>query len=270
MQHSSPSPSSSPTRPSNYGSASPETAASSFDCSNSSHCGPCKRYFRDDAALDQHILAKHHDTYCWRCDRHFTHVSGLEQHVANSSKHHVCTHCDGEPDYDTEEDLNEHLEEFHNACLECNEIFYDEEDLIAHDVEMHNRCATCQRFFDSPSNLLNHKKVHLEKNIKCLACPRMFISNSAMMLHMEHGTCESGANLRVIKNLVADWYEDYGSVGHHHEDDFRCENCGSHFLRLSALLQHAESENCDAAVWDFYRIFVHIEYNQDAFQLFDY
>ena len=92
-------------------------------------------------------------------------MSGLEQHVANSSKHHVCTHCDGEPDYDTEEDLNEHLEEFHNACLECNEIFYDEEDLIAHDVEMHNRCATCQRFFDSPSNLLNVSLTSLSHNI---------------------------------------------------------------------------------------------------------
>ncbi|KAG8674272.1 hypothetical protein FPOAC1_000236 [Fusarium poae] len=163
-----------------------------------------------------------------------------------------------------------HLEESHNACLECNELFYDEEDLIQHDVEVHNRCPTCQRFFDSPSNLINHEKVHLEKNMKCLACPRMFISNSAMMLHLEHGTCESGANLRVIKNVVADWYEEYGPAGHDHEDDFRCENCGSYFNSLSALLQHAESETCDAAVWDFYRIFVHIEYNQDAFQLFDY
>ncbi|KAF0637021.1 hypothetical protein FPSE5266_06990 [Fusarium pseudograminearum] len=192
------------------------------------------------------------------------------QHVANSYKHHVCTHCDHGPDYETADDLNHHLEEDHNACLECNEMFYDEEDLIQHDVDVHNRCPTCQRFFDSPSNLMNHEKVHMEKNMKCLACPRMFISNSAMMLHLEHGTCESGANLRVIQNVVADWYEEYGPAGHDHEDDFRCENCGSYFNRLSALLQHAESETCDAAVWDFYRIFVHIEYNQDAFQLFDY
>ncbi|CAG2002631.1 unnamed protein product [Fusarium graminearum] len=194
----------------------------------------------------------------------------MQAHVTNSYKHHVCTHCDHEPDYETADDLNHHLEEDHNACLECNEMFYDEEDLIQHDVDVHNRCPTCQRFFDSPSNLMNHEKVHLEKNMKCLACPRMFISNSAMMLHLEHGTCESGANLRVIQNVVADWYEEYGPAGHDHEDDFRCENCGSCFNRLSALLQHAESETCDAAVWDFYRIFVHIEYNQDAFQLFDY
>ncbi|KAF5229132.1 hypothetical protein FAUST_10604 [Fusarium austroamericanum] len=198
------------------------------------------------------------------------HASGISAHVTNSYKHHVCTHCDHEPDYETADDLNHHLEEDHNACLECNEMFYDEEDLIQHDVDVHNRCPTCQRFFDSPSNLINHEKVHLEKNMKCLACPRMFISNSAMMLHLEHGTCESGANLRVIQNVVADWYEEYGPAGHDHEDDFRCENCGSCFNRLSALLQHAESETCDAAVWDFYRIFVHIEYNQDAFQLFDY
>ncbi|KAL3605336.1 hypothetical protein FPOAC2_00279 [Fusarium poae] len=250
-------------------SASPGDTASSYS-SNSSYCPPCKRYFRCETSLDQHILAKHHDTYCWRCDRHFNHVAALEQHVVNSYKHHVCTHCDHQPDYETADDLNQHLEESHNACLECNELFYDEEDLIQHDVEVHNRCPTCQRFFDSPSNLINHEKVHLEKNMKCLACPRMFISNSAMMLHLEHGTCESGANLRVIKNVVADWYEEYGPAGHDHEDDFRCENCGSYFNSLSALLQHAESETCDAAVWDFYRIFVHIEYNQDAFQLFDY
>ncbi|CAG1969898.1 unnamed protein product [Fusarium graminearum] len=197
-------------------------------------------------------------------------LPAMQAHVTNSYKHHVCTHCDHEPDYETADDLNHHLEEDHNACLECNEMFYDEEDLIQHDVDVHNRCPTCQRFFDSPSNLMNHEKVHLEKNMKCLACPRMFISNSAMMLHLEHGTCESGANLRVIQNVVADWYEEYGPAGHDHEDDFRCENCGSCFNRLSALLQHAESETCDAAVWDFYRIFVHIEYNQDAFQLFDY
>ncbi|EKJ72944.1 hypothetical protein FPSE_06990 [Fusarium pseudograminearum CS3096] len=197
-------------------------------------------------------------------------LPAMRAHVANSYKHHVCTHCDHGPDYETADDLNHHLEEDHNACLECNEMFYDEEDLIQHDVDVHNRCPTCQRFFDSPSNLMNHEKVHMEKNMKCLACPRMFISNSAMMLHLEHGTCESGANLRVIQNVVADWYEEYGPAGHDHEDDFRCENCGSYFNRLSALLQHAESETCDAAVWDFYRIFVHIEYNQDAFQLFDY
>lgn len=119
------------------------------------YCPPCDRHFRLENSLDQHIRAVHSQTYCWRCERHFPHARAKQQHLENSPRHHICTHCDYEPDFDSQDDLTDHLIEEHHACIPCHEYFSDEEDLLEHDVDVHHKCRTCGRFFSSRSNLIN-------------------------------------------------------------------------------------------------------------------
>ncbi|KAG5657458.1 hypothetical protein KAF25_006022 [Fusarium avenaceum] len=199
------------------------------------YCQPCDRYFRYESSLDQHLEAKHSYTYCFRCERHFVHEFAKRQHIANSSQHHVCTHCHSEPDYKSESDLDEHREHYHHACL------------------------TCARTFNSHSNLINHLKVHARKEIECLGCTRMFISYSAMMLHLEADTCESGANLHVVRNLMAEYHDLHWYSPPDYDDDLECNTCDRQFQRMSALLQHVESENCDASISDYMEVLDYIE-----------
>ncbi|KAG5763886.1 hypothetical protein H9Q72_008016 [Fusarium xylarioides] len=224
-------------------------------------CPPCDRHFRLESSLDQHIRAVHSQTYCWRCERHFPHRRAKQQHIENSPRHHICSQCYYQTDFHSQVELNDHLIEDHHACLPCDEYFSDEEDLLEHDVDVHDKCRTCGRFFNSRSNLINHRKVHAAKNVECLGCSRMFISYSAMVLHLEANTCESGSDEHSIRQLVWDYYEIYRTWNHDHDDDLDCDSCGTYFTKLSALLQHVESESCQASISDYGRLFSHIRRN---------
>lgn len=73
----------------------------------------------------------------------------------------------------------------------------------------------------------------------------MFTSSSAMVLHLESGTCESGAERERISDIAYElyqsgWYQGGDDPWH----DFHCPTCHADFLYMSGLLQHAESEAC--------------------------
>ena len=74
----------------------------------------------------------------------------------------------------------------------------------------------------------------------------MFGSTASMVLHLEGGTCESGANCNSVNyfadtsTILMDYhpqYLDYFS--------FACASCHKCFSLLSGLLQHVETEICD-------------------------
>ncbi|OQD83845.1 hypothetical protein PENANT_c015G07051, partial [Penicillium antarcticum] len=76
-------------------------------------------------------------------------------------------------------------------------------------------CITCGRYFTSPANRNNHVIVHVEKNVVCPGCPRRFSRKSAMILHLEAGTCDSRIDLEDLNELAsqchqADHYEGAG------------------------------------------------------------
>ncbi|RSL38026.1 hypothetical protein CEP53_015250 [Fusarium sp. AF-6] len=52
------------------------------------------------------------------------------------------------------------------------------------------------------SNRDNHKITHAAKDIECAGCYRLFVSNSAMVLHLEAGTCPSEADNQTIHELA--------------------------------------------------------------------
>ncbi|KAL7941319.1 hypothetical protein V8C42DRAFT_335401 [Trichoderma barbatum] len=116
-------------------------------------------------------------------------------------------------------------------------------DLEEHDVDVHNKCLDCGGYFSSRSNLKYHKLTHAEKSIECFACYRTFVTKSAMMLHLEIGTCPSGLCWLDIDEYARECYQadEYCDQ----RDEYRCPTCGKRFQYMSGLLQHVESESCD-------------------------
>ena len=90
-----------------------------------------------------------------------------------------------------------------------------------------------------------HKITHIERSIECPGCVHMFPTESAMVLHLEAGTCGSGVNLDEITDLAFECRQSrYYSSGHS-DFDFECPTCETSFVYMSGLLQHAESRFCD-------------------------
>ncbi|KAH8686745.1 hypothetical protein BGZ61DRAFT_453566 [Ilyonectria robusta] len=211
-------------------------------------CDVCDRFFKTSSALRQHLEASQtqHPT-CNRHDRIFASWSALQQHIDDSQFHNICDICpDDDSDFPTSDMLYDHKVEEHDYCNECQVQFISSSQLIEHDVSEHNMCETCSRCFATPSNLLNHRKTHAEKSVECPGCTRFFISDSAMVLHLETGGCASGTNRSDVCDIAFDCYQS----GHYTCDDdrdfdFSCPTCDVPFLFMSALLQHAESEACD-------------------------
>ncbi|RBR24387.1 uncharacterized protein FIESC28_02877 [Fusarium coffeatum] len=166
-------------------------------------CSTCDRYFVNPQALKQHALSKHPETYCFRCERNFRHVQAKEQHIKASRNHWVCAFC-YELDFITQKELKVHYKEEHNPCTECDTVFRYSDDLYEHELEEHNKCMHCGRTFGSESNLRNHLKTHKSKDIDCPGCEKMFISNSAMVLHLETGYCPSGADQDTVRDVAQD------------------------------------------------------------------
>lgn len=67
-----------------------------------------------------------------------------------------------------------------------------------------------------------------------------------MVLHLEAGTCESGADSGDIYVIAFDCHEaDAYTCPDDPDFDFECPTCETAFSFMSALLQHVESDNCD-------------------------
>ncbi|KAH6871547.1 hypothetical protein B0T10DRAFT_260541 [Thelonectria olida] len=209
------------------------------------NCKPCNISFSFWDSLQQHLQSQHSLTYCMRCQKHFPRAHAKQQHIIDSPRHHVCYNCSHESDFDSEEQLNDHLEAVHNICVPCDLRFSNAGELAQHDVDTHNKCELCDRYFSSFSNLENHNKTHLEKRVECFGCPRKFVSHSAMMLHLEAGTCESGADLDFVVDVAFDCHQSDSYTCDDPDFDFQCPTCDMQFVYMSGFFQHVESCSCD-------------------------
>lgn len=147
-------------------------------------CDDCDRGFVSERALQQHYMnAAAHRFHCQYCDQDFPHARALEQHEDNSIKHlkriwdYVCEPC--KLGWDRVEQLEKHYEEVHHWC------------------KMHNR------FFNNANNLRQHKLSRDHGASKtCPGCSSTFPTYHALSLHLESGTCPSGANRRRVDQYV--------------------------------------------------------------------
>ncbi|RTE83471.1 hypothetical protein BHE90_001922 [Fusarium euwallaceae] len=181
---------------------------------------------------------------CRRCQRQFPSQAAREQHIRDSTRHNICHICRVR-DYEDADDLHDHLEEEHHFCVDCNEQFSTAGLLKQHDIDVHYLCSTCGRRFKSASNLDNHKITHAAKDIECAGCYRLFVSNSAMVLHLEAGTCPSEADNQTVHQLAFECRQSQYYYCDDPEYDYECPTCETPFRYMSGLLQHVENGPCD-------------------------
>ncbi|KAH7311597.1 hypothetical protein B0I35DRAFT_452787 [Stachybotrys elegans] len=210
-------------------------------------CKLCNRVLGNLHGLRQHLEAVHpwdwEEHWCGRCKRCFVSPEARQQHLLKSSAHHFCDYCTA--DYPYQDELDLHLEDDHNVCTDCDIRFWSESALRIHNVEEHNMCDECDQYFTTPSNLKYHQQTHAQKTHCCPKCPRMFVTESAMVLHLEADTCEGGVDLFSVKATAYACYQSKKYLRKHDPDyEFQCPTCETPYRFMSALLQHAESAAC--------------------------
>lgn len=98
-------------------------------------------------------------------------------------------------------------------------------------------------------NSLQHRKTHAPKAIECYGCRRKFAAHSAMVLHLEAGTCESGVDNEVVVDVALDCYQSRHYTNDDDDEfDFKCPTCDTPFLYMSGVLQHSESDFCNGTI----------------------
>ena len=258
------------------------------------NCQPCERSFATQHALAQHLLSSSRHSYCARCARDFVHDGALEAHLQHSASHNVCQRCADKPDFSTLAKLDDHDEAMHGLCRYCGGFLCSVSHMEEHQEEEHFVCRHCAERFQSRANLVavsvlfrlpashllqmdqsisdmvhqlhislthcQHLRTHLPQDIECYGCTRTFRTTSAMILHLEQdNSCPSDCNTSRIDQLASEvdaagqYYDAYGP----NDLLYTCPWCQERFRFMSALLQHAESERCDAEyssgspLWEF-------------------
>ncbi|KAK1456214.1 hypothetical protein CTAM01_17223 [Colletotrichum tamarilloi] len=208
-------------------------------------CSICDRSFAQSTGLIKHYQAKHRNAYCGRCERVFSKSKGLEQHLSNSSSHHRCEECLSKPDFPSAEQLLDHRKQCHHYCAPCDRLFAARISLEQHENTVHNVCRDCGRSFDWPDNLRNHERIHAPKNIPCPGCRSKFDRHSAMVLHLEAGSCPSGVNSEDVDDIAKECTQSQHYISTDANFDYCCPQCQVPFTWMSGVLQHAESDACD-------------------------
>ena len=206
---------------------------SHFDLSRKP-CSHCKRAFRTEESLRQHFEASHSDPpkkvsgpICDTCKKSFPGQDGLDQHqrTVHPSQFRC---CDCEQDFISEHALDQHLSDKSHQkipCQICEQCFASKLALNRHIVTEHHAsvdpkrnlyragvhgCFICQRRFSQKIDLDQHLtslKHHPLSDLPCIAsdkCKRRFVSPSALLHHLESGTCRSGIDKHTINNIVRD------------------------------------------------------------------
>ncbi|KAJ7673223.1 hypothetical protein DFH06DRAFT_979191 [Mycena polygramma] len=219
------------------------------------YCERCCRYFNSYFALQQHEKNSSKHYICHKCQQDFTSWNALKHHFVQSRAHDYCQRCDEH--FDNAEKLKHHDETEHYSCRQwhcpsCRKFFQNATGLHEHyrQSARHHYCAPCKRHFLSASNLTSHpnSSPHRPKDVPCpgKGCGLAFVSRSALILHLESGTCKSGADHQTINRCYHRTLAALNQPPRHHAKIYVCPLtlCRQHFPTLSGLCQHIESERC--------------------------
>ncbi|KAG2153536.1 uncharacterized protein EDB93DRAFT_222754 [Suillus bovinus] len=170
------------------------------------YCSRCDRSFYSWSAYHQHIRDSSNHWECQSCSIDFESWLGLKEHYVQSPYHDYCQYCDKH--FDSSFELQDHYEDEHYYCGSCEKVLKNALGLHEHNRQKHANvyCVPCKRLFQSPSNLHSHlnSSTHRPKDIICPfnGCDLGFTNKSALILHLESGSCRSGVNRRVVDNWV--------------------------------------------------------------------
>jgi hypothetical protein len=74
----------------------------------------------------------------------------------------------------------------------------------------------------------------------------MFDVVSSMILHLESGCCASETCKEEVDDLAMECYQSQYYTSDDCEYPYECTDCDATFESISGLLQHVESDTCDA------------------------
>ncbi|TFK24281.1 hypothetical protein FA15DRAFT_756650 [Coprinopsis marcescibilis] len=172
------------------------------------YCIHCERSFASENSLRQHVRGSPRHNHCDDCNRDFADPTGLKDHWAHNSAHHYCQICDEH--FDDDDELEDHHDSEHIHYRDCNQFFQSEDGLHEHRRQSPRHaylyCSPCRRMFQSEHALRNHMRssAHQRKSVVCPgnSCGSMFVSTSALVLHLESGVCPSGATRSAVNRFV--------------------------------------------------------------------
>ncbi|KAK2765228.1 hypothetical protein FQN54_008927 [Arachnomyces sp. PD_36] len=185
------------------------------------YCRPCALTFAYPQDLDKHKL-EHHSWVCAKCDKKFSTQEELARHK-KLGDHYFCSDCHrcfaGARALHCHIRATKHATEF--RCCDCDRHFVNEKSLNQHlankihvikrDESSNLECSDCNRKFKSLKGLNAHKKSPIHRpisNIKCPGnendrnCAASFTSPSALLQHLESGSCLSGMNREKLDDIV--------------------------------------------------------------------
>ncbi|KII94255.1 hypothetical protein PLICRDRAFT_101874 [Plicaturopsis crispa FD-325 SS-3] len=227
------------------------------------YCDRCDRSFPHWRALEQHEQNSASHNLCDDCELDFPSWLGLKEHWVQSRRHHYCQRCDEH--FDDKEELIEHYHDSHAYCGPCRKIFVNDVGLHEHNRQSHHYCVQCKRVFQSAGNLNSHlnSSTHRPRDIVCpfAGCSLGFVSRSALILHLESGTCRSGVTRKKIDRFVREYDQSniitdparlltgaqsldttyIATSASWNGDAYECYLCHSAFRSLKVLNQHLAS-----------------------------
>lgn len=111
------------------------------------------RLFGSKSSLYAHCRQSSRHVWCERCSRLFVATPARNAHLLESSRHNMCLFCPRPQDFDTGEELQDHLVKSHHFCPDCNLYYNSIEQLQEHDVTQHHLCVKCGDYFANKNNL---------------------------------------------------------------------------------------------------------------------
>lgn len=116
-------------------------------------CKLCERHFVSRGAIYAHCRNTSHHEWCERCRRVFVSERAKNQHLRDSPRHNICWICPERRDFETPQELKDHLSRFHHYCHPCRRAHSSARELQKHDVAVHHLCVKCGRYLGSENNL---------------------------------------------------------------------------------------------------------------------
>jgi hypothetical protein len=180
---------------------------------NHCYCSECNQYFSTTHDHSLHVRAKPHDAsyQCCDCGREYPGHHALDNHCCECDK--ICK---------SKRTLRYHFRKY-KAHLHVSALRGDTAELAPSKASRGNgqatqgndptparprQCHLCKEQFESKKALKQHKTSNHkpEKNIPCLAsklCKRRFAQPSALLSHLESGSCCSEMSRGRLNDLVA-------------------------------------------------------------------
>lgn len=243
---------------------------------NHNWCIFCARDFPHLTALGQHRNAVH--ARCHPCNTFFRNTDALVAHWREHGNHIYCEYC--ETTDDAAADLQTHYLNNHHYCAPCQRFFNSAANLLAHkNSKLHKpatlKCPLCNAHFGTASALTLHleggacpsgiKRQQVDARMRQLDTQNVItrpqigwhdnanddtgtleVSNQSYDRYTKRWNCPLCSRDFATRNAVSAHLRS----GVHDQAQYRCPNteCGGYvFKRLSAFLQHVESQKCRVA-----------------------